>query len=759
MGWRDDPVVEKSSASPPGSGQPGAGQPAWQADEVLSAAPRINFDRPVERVRADIAKLPEAQREGALRAWGDHFVGKERASGGVGQFVSDRVRNMARGVQGFLPGSWLDEANAVTAAGVHKITGGRAGAPYDETMAYQQSTDRALDREAAKIFRIPKTNVDITTADLEKFAGGVVSIPAAPVAAVFRGASMLPQIGNAAITGLGYGAAYGAGLGESARERAWEAGKGAGAGGVLGPAAVPLVRAGTNLAGHVAERFRPVPPALQGYERGAVNALVRSTTDDGLAARYQQQVADLGPEGMLADMGNNLRGQASALANQPGPGQRAISNALDTRRDGAAVRITADVNQALGPAANIPETVHATQQHYRALAAPHRQQFQHSPVPFTQGLEDTLTILANEPRVLNAAARYAAIDPAAGPQQFFARQVANGQYEITRVPNATEWDYIKRALDGLAQRPDLNDQRIYGALSHRVRSQVDDAISPGAPQNSPWARARAVEAEDFQIRDAVAAGRNAFNRPLTPDQMHAEMYGVGQPPVGGMSAGQLDGYRLGARDQIRSVMGTAATAHGENAAAAARSKLGSDHAREKLNLIAGPRGAGQLTRRLDAETTFDQTRQGVMANSATASRLAAQAEFPNSVANSDRIAARRSSGITGYAIDAATRFANAVTGPTFTEGRMRIARDAAEMLIAQGQARDNVANALFALSQRRNLTRANRQRFVRLAVQVAEGGRGAVIDARASDPVPPARSAPAPRNALTDIPSAMPAPY
>ncbi len=163
MGWRDDPVIEQSSSSPRGSERPGSGQPAWQSDEILSDAPRINFDGPVETVRAAIGKLPEAQREGALRAWGDHFVAKERAGGGVGQFVSDRVRNMARGVQGLLPGSWLDEANAVTASGIHKITGGRAGAPYDETMAYQQATDRALDSEAAKVFRIPKTNVALRT--------------------------------------------------------------------------------------------------------------------------------------------------------------------------------------------------------------------------------------------------------------------------------------------------------------------------------------------------------------------------------------------------------------------------------------------------------------------------------------------------------------------------------------------------------------------------------------------------------------------
>ena len=180
MGWRDDPVVEQANASPPDA-SPSARQPSWQADEVISEAPRIDFDGPAEQVRDQIAKLPAGQREPTLRAWADHFVANERKQGGVGQFVSNRVRNMARGVQGFLPGSWLDEANAATASGLHKVTGGRAGAPYDEAMAYQQATDRALDAGASKMFRVPMTNVDVTTADIEKLAGGIASIPAAPI--------------------------------------------------------------------------------------------------------------------------------------------------------------------------------------------------------------------------------------------------------------------------------------------------------------------------------------------------------------------------------------------------------------------------------------------------------------------------------------------------------------------------------------------------------------------------------------------------
>lgn len=713
-----------------GAGDNGASSDPSAPTQRGGPGSKIDFDRPAAAVRADIAKLPTAQRGPTMKAWAEHYVAKEHSGGGIMRGASDYVRDLATGTP---VGSWLNEGNAAIASGVHRITGGRAGAPYDEAMAYHEARDRASEKDSTVVGKIPLTNIDVNTGDLRKVAGGIASVPVAPVAHVFRGATMLPQMGNALLTGLGYGGLYGLGQGEGVN-RLWEGGKGVAVGGTLGPLAVPAARGLGNSIGFVADRFRPMPQPLQQYERGAVNALARSSTDDALAPRYAQQASELGPEGMLADMGGNLRGQASALANQPGPSQQRIQRALNDRRDGAAGRISADVDQALGPAVNLPETLAATQQHHRQLAAPHRQTFQQSPVPFTQPLEDTLAILVNDPRVLNVAARYAAIDPAAGPQQFFARQMPGGGYQITRVPNAIEWDYIKRALDGLAQRPDVNDQRIYGALARRVRETVDDAISPGAPHDSAWARARAFEAEDFQLQDAVAAGRNAFNNSLTPDQMRAQMYGVGQPPRGGMNPPELDAYRIGARDQVRTIMGNASTAHGENAATAARKSLGSDFAREKLDMIAGPQAASGLTRRLDAETAFEQTRQAVVQNSATAQRQAAQAEFPNPVASRDipkEIGTRSGAGM---AAEFVYRFGNAIANGAIGERRMRVARDAAEMLIAQGQARDNIANAIFVYSQTRALSRTQRQSLVRLATTVAEGTRQKSVDYFHSEP-------------------------
>ncbi len=728
MGWRDDPITQTASTDP--------STPAWAKDAIVNAPASINFGQPMAKVRADIAQLPPEQRKAANKAWAATWVKKERKDGDTGQFLSDRVRNMTRGT---VVGSWLDEANAITSSGLHKISGGIAGAPYDEAMAYQAATDEALDKEAAKAFRVPGTEYDVTTADLEKVAGGVLSAPVTPVVQAVRGVTMIPRMVNAAITGLGYGALYGAGQGEGLEDRALEATKGAGVGVVLGPIAEPVSRGASHVIGAGRDLFRGRPAPLQQYERGAVNALTRSTTDDGLAARYQQQAADLGPEGMLADMGSNMRGQASALANQPGEGQQMIRDALHTRRQDAAGRISADVDQALRPAVNMPETLEATRRAYAQQARPHRDQFQNNPVPFTQQLDDTLQTLAqHEPAVIREAARYAALDPAAGPRQFFARQLPDGTYEITRVPNATEWDYLKRALDGLSnpRTASANDQRVYGHWARRLRTDVDEALSPGAPQNSPWAQARRLEAEDFQMREAADQGRTVFDRQLSPDQLRAELFGVGQPPRGGMNPPQAAAHMLGARDQVRSIMGNASTAHGENAAAAARSKLGSDYAREKIDILAGPQAAGDLTRRLDAETVFDQTRQAVTQNSATAGRLQAQREFPNAADRTETARELGKRGVYGHAVEGAYRIGNFLLGGALDERRMRIARDAAEMLIQQGHSRDQVANALFMFAAQRNHSAAQRQSISRFIGTIMRGGQQRAIEASDGDAFP-----------------------
>lgn len=114
-------------------------KPAWEAAPIEFG---IDWHQPVEAVRAEIGKLSPDDREDALRQWSDAFVAKERKQGGLLAGVDTVGRTLARGT---LVGPYLDEIQAGLSAGVHKLSGGAVGAPYDETVAYQRAQDRAVD--------------------------------------------------------------------------------------------------------------------------------------------------------------------------------------------------------------------------------------------------------------------------------------------------------------------------------------------------------------------------------------------------------------------------------------------------------------------------------------------------------------------------------------------------------------------------------------------------------------------------------------
>lgn len=674
---------------------------------------RLEFppDTAPDIIRRSIAEnaIDEPSRQSALKQWADQFVANERSQGGIGQAVGDVVRNVARGTP---IGSWLDEANALTSSAMSNFSGGQMGAPYDESVAYQRATDKAIEKES------PITSL------AGQLTGAVASIPAAPVAQIVRGTSMLPQIANAAATGLGYGALYGAGEGETVADRGRNAAVGGGIGGGLGVAVPVVARGVSNTLGYVADKFKGIPQSLGQFERGAVSRVSRAAADDTLTpAAYSQRVAELGPEGMLADMGQNLTSQAGAVANQPGRGQSLLTEAMTQRRMGAPGRVSTDVDTALGPRINVIDAEQRIREHYGKQAAPLYEKFRQGQVPYTRDLEAIQRTLESQPDILRKARQFAALDGTTDPRQFFANIADDGTVAIKRVPNASEWDYVKRSLDDYARNanPGSNEQRIYGNLAGKVRGAIDEALSPGAPDQSIYARARGVAGEGIGLRKSLDEGGDAFTKGLSPDQMRADL--------SNKSSAERLAYALGARNQVSDIMGNSATAFGANGDTAARRALGSDYAREKLALVAGDPAAERLIRRLDAETAFERTRAAVTQNSATSKRLQAQKEFPNSVDNSlPRELGQRSLAST-LLFETPYRIGNAALGGALGEKRANIAADAAKILSASGVDRDRIARALLEYGQSKSTTQAGKKSIERIVRSLLEGGRQPTIAA------------------------------
>jgi hypothetical protein len=662
----------------------------------------------VDQMRAAIATLPPEQRQTALREWAQSFVAQEREQGGVGLAVDNTVRALARGTP---IGSFLDEANSLTQAGIHAVSRGRFGAPFDETQAYQRARDEAFDE--ANPIASPALQI----------GGAVASAPFTPMASVLRGGSLGSQMVNAGATGLGYGTLYGLGLGDGASERLDNARTGAMFGAGIGAAAPVIARGAGNLVAYGAEQFKGVPQAVQGFERGSVQRIVRGLTDDGIdtVAEAQSRLRPLGREGTMMDIGENMLDQAGAIANQPGAGQRILRQTLDERRAGAAGRIADDATAVMGPRQNLPRLEQAIRKNYGDAAAPLYDEFYRSPIPTTPELQNVLSrVQRATPQAASRARRLMEADvDGFDAANFFARELSDGSFEITRMPSAMEWDYIKRAIDDIAKGAGRgsNEERIFGNLARTLRETVDEAISPGNPEGSIWRQARNIAGESKGLRESMEEGQSAFNRSVSRDQMQVDLEGL--------SEAERIAYLVGARAQLDDTMRNHGTQFGPNGQTGAMRLLGNENARDKLTLLVGDDGANRLVGRLEAEGRFEASRQGVTQNSATARRQAAQREFPSAVDGPLRTTGGAS--LYGRAEQGVVAVANALLGGSLNDRNARIAVDAARMLSTQGAPRDEIVRALINYQGSRALTAQGQEAVQRIVEALMQGSRPAAI--------------------------------
>lgn len=617
----------------------------------------------------------------------------------------------------YLPfGSWLDEASAGIDAGLNKLTGGAVGQPYDEAKAYQNARQRYVDENTGLGGKIPA------------IVGGIAaSLPFGAVRA-FQGTTMLPRIGNAAITGAGYGAVYGAGEGEGS-ERITNAAKGAAIGAATGAIAVPVATGIGNAVSYVRNRMTPLPQGIQNFERGAVNRVADDIETSGLTrADYARQAQELGPEGMLLDMGDDLRGSAEVLAQTRGPQLPVVRGNLNDRRNTAPDRIRQGISAELGQEMNLPRYVEGVTAAHRQAADPHYRAFYASNIEQTPELRRTLSQI---PRAtFTEAEKLARADGVR--QRFRLTPVDDPMTAMTgvrsnrseRIHQGVEYDYLKRAVDDMARgaTPGSNEQRIYSGLARNLRNQVDEILSPGAPAQSPWAIGRQIAGDGLEGREAAELGSTVFRSKRDPHIVEDELQGMSQ-------LGQ-NLYRYGARNDVRQTMGRAATNFGPRGDNAGRKTFNNEFARENLAQIAGPQNAQRLTAMIDAENRMAESFNEIMMNSATARRQAGQSRLPMGAGPPVRSEAPRSFGEAAFAI--ARRGVNALANGALGERAGRIMRDQARLLSARGIDRDTYVQALMRLADDRRTSNQGRQAIEQMINAVTQNARTPLIEGATS---------------------------
>jgi hypothetical protein len=635
-------------------------------------------------------------------------------------YVRDVARNVVRGTG---IGSFMDEA----AAGFRSFT---RGEPYDQSKRMIDAMDEASAADTTTLGTLPLIG-DVTTSGLAQIASGVATAPFMPMARVAQGATLLPRVANALATGAGYGSLYGAGEGNSLEDRGGNALTGLAVGGALG-AAAPVVGSAIGAgANAIRNRMQPLPRELQQFERPAIDRVRQVAEMDELTPVEVAAVGRrTGRQGMLADTGENLRTITEGLNQQPGPARATISEAMRRRQRGAPARLDSAVTDALGPPANIPQTVANLERQYGAQAAPLYDQFHNMQVPQTPQIAGIVErVRRSDPGLFNSAMRLAIRD---GYDPSYITNLRNdpmtpmtgvqGQQQ-QRVWQGVELDYLKRALDDLArdQPRGSNEQRQLSNLARALRTQVDEAISPGAPDQSVWAQARQISGDGIRAEEAIEAGRGAFNRNLSADQLEADMTGL--------SALERESMTIGAREALRSNMANASTNFRENGDATARRLLNSPENRRKMEMLApNMQGAQRLNTQVLAENDMAETFNQVMSNSATARRQAARDIIPRQY-EAASMRELRGSSLSGAVAEGVGRLGNFLTAGYLNERNQRIASQMADMLVAQGVTRENIARGIIEMMNRQRLSAAQRNNVNRFAESLVRGSTPAAVDA------------------------------
>lgn len=503
--------------------------------------------------------------------------------GGVQHPAFDAARSF---VQGFpILGGLQPKIEAAADAGLSYLTGGATPEAGNLSGGISNRYQKALSNISADQDAYAQQHPILNTG--AQIAGGVgATLPLSGLAAPGRLATatgFLPTLGRAAVAGA-EGSAVGA---ADAGTRGQDMRKGA----VLGAAVGTAGSLVGDLIGIIARALSSTPEMRAG-------AIMRQLGDsDALTpAQAQAELAKLGPEAKLADLGPNMQQAARSIASYPGSAQKRIVEALSTRQQGAGQRITAAMDEALGPRTNILDSADDIADFRSRMAAPFYEKAYQSEVPMNDELRELMT----RPSMQSAMGKAAKLASDAG-ESFDPEK-----------PTVMALDYTKRALDDAissAQRSGNNNEaRILIGNKNAILTHMDQAV----PE---YATARGIYSDYSKVAQALVDGQKVFSNATTPDMLARAF--------ASMNEGEKQAFTEGARQQIAQTMGTA-----RNDAAAAKSLMDKGYTRDKIALLLGDNEAARLSNAIDAERAFAATNQAARGGSMTDRNILAQQIIP-----------------------------------------------------------------------------------------------------------------------------------
>lgn len=611
MGWADAPLVEEGN------------QPKWMS------APTVDESA----VPADVRARWAAAKAGTLEASPESLARHEAANAQQPEGESF-LRRLDRKV-----GSAIEAVNRPLSAFNHGFTNMYMLGGLDEV---QGAADAVLTgksfgeaRQAAKAQLDAESESYPITSTVAGLAGAVAS-PAAQLAMKYfpAGASLRSQVGAGAASGAALGAAQGFMEGEAgAADRFRNMLSGGALGGAVG-GAVPA------LSSAIGSTWRGARNALAdwratgqiaddlGISRSGGRVLSQTLGMDD-PVRMRAALASAGDDAMLADAGPTALRALDGAVTAPGEAARTAFNRIDERAAAAGSRLSGELDSSLtgnnigSPSSRQFSNTASLQGDIRASTAPARKAMYDAAYarPIDYGSAQGSALLDDiSPRLPADAINYAnKLMRMNGEKsaQIMASVADDGTVAFTNPPDVRQWDYIKQALDGLAESGDgagaLGGQTRMGAAYQGLARDIRRNLGEAVPEYDYAVNA----AGDIigQVK-AIKTGETMLRASMTRGEVETMLDGMSQAELGAVKRG----LRQSIDDQLANVRAIM-TDPNIDAREAAKSyaMLTSRASQDKMKMLLGEDWE-PVKKALDETASSLRVRSAVGGNSATIQR-------------------------------------------------------------------------------------------------------------------------------------------
>lgn len=450
----------------------------------------------------------------------------------------------------------------------------------------------------------------------------------------------------------------------------------------------------------------PYPEMSPGAQARVGNAL-NDTFDTPQAAA--QRAAELGDEAMTLNMGRRPAQQASTIAAYPGESSSIIGEAVNKQIGRSGDRAIADWEGAVGPSVSRYEAqlqAAATKNGASSLyeVAKGRPV---NPAPIHNTILKQLTEAGNDPQARAAIKEISdlLIDPNTGSLAFDAKTGApslvggtqafindagalvNARIRVAEMISKLGKEVSNSPGDDLFA---VGKRTSVGARLNAVRKAINEVLhqdetlkaadkiwsSAERTQNAfEFGRTKLLGRGDSVIEpEALAAKLNKPN--LTVEERAAIAKGLsrrGNALLGDVAPNRNDGKAMG--DAIAT----------ENNLA-------------RIGQVSGPDASGRVRQMAAREDLFAKDANRITGNSTTAEKLIGQTEFPSPLLGNKQYANIGQRTLLGVMMEGGTRLVDAMTRGLISNGRTKLASDAAKLLTKTGPERDRAVRDLMAYS-------------------------------------------------------------